>query len=358
FKSFVLSGFEVLAAQAQLNAGDADKAAAALEAFKKQGGTPDASYYYTLGGTRRLQGKSQEAYEAFLSAATENYPMAKDAARELHIKIKGTADGFEAAYEAKLRALPYEAEPFKAPAGWKGKAVLAELFTGSECPPCVAADLGFDGLIESYPAKYLAVLEYHLPIPRPDPMINAATGARQDYYGVGSTPTVFIDGEKDDSGGGTRPMAEAKFKQYKAAVDARVGAAPAVVLKLRATRSGDAVKVEYDLGQAAAGTEYRLALVQKEEPYKGSNGLALHKMIVRDLVAAGPGSRQASFDVAASERAADAYLTEFENTNTRFKGYKFPERHTGIDRTKLAVVLFAQDPATKKVLNAVVAEVR
>ena len=73
------------------------------------------------------------------------------------------------------RTLPFEPEAFKAPAGWKGKTVLAELFTGSECPPCVGADIAFDALIESIPAKYLAVLVYHLPIPRPDPMINPAT---------------------------------------------------------------------------------------------------------------------------------------------------------------------------------------
>jgi hypothetical protein len=285
FKSFVLTGFGVLLAQAQLNAGDANKAMAALETFRKEGGSPDAGYYYTLGGAYRLMGKTKEAYEAFLSAAAENHPTAKAAARELYVKLNGKEDGFAAAFEARLKALPYAAEPFKAPAGWKGKTVLAELFTGSECPPCVAADLGFDGLIETYPAKYLAVLEYHLPIPRPDPMINAATRARQDYYGIGSTPTVIIDGEKDTSGGGSRGMAGAKYKQYKAAIDAKLGAEPGVVLKLRAARSGDAVNVEYDLGPAAAGTEYRLVLVQKEEPYKGGNGLVVHKMIVRDLFA-------------------------------------------------------------------------
>ena len=37
--------------------------------------------------------------------------------------------------EAKLKALPFQPDAFKAPADWKGKAVLAELFTGSECPP-------------------------------------------------------------------------------------------------------------------------------------------------------------------------------------------------------------------------------
>jgi tetratricopeptide (TPR) repeat protein len=149
FKSFVVTGFGILVAQAQLNAGDAAKTIAALDAFKADGGTPDASYFYTLGGAHGLMGRTKEAYDAYLSAAAYNYPEALAAAKELYVKINGKADGFDAALEARLKALPYAPEPFKAPSGWKGKTVLAELFTGSECPPCVASDLGFDGLIES-----------------------------------------------------------------------------------------------------------------------------------------------------------------------------------------------------------------
>jgi len=291
--------------------------------------------------------------------AVEDYKGAKDKAKALYIKINGKPEGFEAQVEAKLKELPYQPEPFKPSADWKGRAVLAEIFTGSECPPCVGADLGFDGLIESYPSKYLVILEYHLPIPRPDPIMNPATKKRQDYYAVNSTPTVVIDGDKKMIGGGSRGMAESKFKEYKSEIDARVNAAPAVSLKAKAARAGDSVKVVCEIDKAVPGAEYYVVLVQNEEKYKGSNGIAFHKLVVRDLVVLDPaGAKQATFDLAASEQATDRYLTEFENTNTRFQGFKFPERHHKIDRQDLKVVFFAQEKEDQKVLNAVVADVK
>jgi len=359
FKSYFVTNFAIAVAQAYLNAGDVAQTVATLEAYKKNGGPSDGVYYYTLAGACEKLGKTREAYDAYLAAAVENYADATERAKALYAAVNGKSDGFEAVLEAKLKSLPYEPEPFKAPADWKGKTVLAELFTGSECPPCVGADLGFDGLIETCPIKYLAILEYHLPIPRPDPMMNPATKKRQDYYGVNSTPTVVIDGNKDTSGGGSRGMAEGKFKQYKAQIDPLLGAAPGTVLKARAARDGDTVKVEYDLGKPVTGAEYHVVLVQGEESYKGSNGLAVHKMVVRDIVDVDQAAaKKVSFDLTASERATDQYLTDFETTNPRFHGFKFPERHHKIDRARLAVVLFAQDLGTKKVLNAVVADVK
>jgi len=359
FKSFAVTSFGILTAQAHLNADQPAKALEALEAFRKEGGAAGTDYFYTLGGAYRTLGRTKEAYDAYLAAAVGGHDDALAAARELYLKMNGKSDGFEAALEAKAKEAPYDPGPFTAPTDWKGRTVLAELFTGSECPPCVAADLGFDGLIESYPGKYLAVLVYHLPIPRPDPMINAAAKARQEFYDVNSTPTVVIDGEKDMSGGGSRGLAEAKFRQYKAAIDAKLGSAPDAVLKVRASRFGDAVKVDFDAGGAVAGAEYHLVLVQGEEKYKGSNGLLVHKMVVRDLLTVEPGAgRTAAFDLAASEAQAGQYLTDFETTNRRFQGFKFAERHDKIDRSQLRIVFFAQDPASKKVLNAAVADVK
>lgn len=265
----------------------------------------------------------------------------------------------EEALEAKLKALPFRPEAFKAPADWKGKAVLAELFTGSECPPCVGADLGFDGLVESVPAKYLAILVYHLPIPRPDPMMNPATKTRQEVYGVNSTPTVFFDGANKMVGGGNRGLAEGKFAEYKAAVEPLLSAAPEVSLKVRASLAGDAVKAAYEFDRVVPGAEYHLVLVQAEQEHKGSNGLVSHKMVVRDLVTVDPAApKTATFDLAASEKATDAYLTEFEKTYTRVPNFKWAVRRNAIPRQGLKVVFFVQDKATRKVLNAVVTDVK
>ena len=55
-----------------------------------------------------------------------------------------------------------------------------EIFTGAECPPCVAADVGFDALLKSYKPTEFIGLQHHLHIPGPDPLTNADTVARAD----------------------------------------------------------------------------------------------------------------------------------------------------------------------------------
>ena len=52
-----------------------------------------------------------------------------------------------------------------------------ELFTGAQCPPCVAADVAFDVLEKTYKPADLVLIQYHLHIPGPDPLTNAASEA-------------------------------------------------------------------------------------------------------------------------------------------------------------------------------------
>ncbi|HSA97318.1 MAG TPA: hypothetical protein VLJ16_14805, partial [Acidobacteriota bacterium] len=358
-KTQVLNATELTVARAYLNAGDAGRASATLEAYRRAGGPASANYEYMVGGVRETTGRLQESYEAYLAAAVDNFEDAADRAKSLYVKIKGSSDGFEAALAAKVQALPFTPEPFKAPADWMGKVVLAELFTGSECPPCVAADIGFDALIETFPEKYLAVLVYHLPIPRPDPMMNPATEDRAGYYDVNSTPTVVIDGQKTASGGGNRAMAEGKYAEYRAAIEPLLSSLPALKPSVRAALAGDKVNVSFDPDQVIPEADYLLALVQASQEHKGSNGVVYHKMVVRDLLRVGPqGPRSASFDLAASEQKADQYLTDFEKSYTRVPNFKWPVRRNAIARTGLKVVFFVQDRASRKVLNAAVADVK
>jgi thiol-disulfide isomerase/thioredoxin len=357
FKSNILSAVELLTARAYLNAGDTDKAMASLEAYTKAGGTKSANYHYVRAGVLESTGKAAEALEAYLAAAAEEYADAGDKARRLYAGLHGSEDGFAEALAAKLKALPFPVEPFKSPAGWKGKTVLAELFTGSECPPCVGADLAFDGLIEAFPSRYLAVLVYHLPIPRPDPMMNPAAKIRADAYGVNSTPTVVVDGTDKSTGGGGRGAAEAKFAQYRNAIEPLLAAAPGLSLKASASLAGDTVKVQYDFDKTVAAADYLLVLVQEEQEHEGGNGIAFHKMVVRDLVVIDPAApKTAAFDLAASEKNADAYLTEFAK-GYRQPGFTWEVRRNAISRRGLRIVLFVQEKASGRVLNAVVAPV-
>ncbi len=343
-------------AQARLGQGKADKALETLGKYKDAGGPLTAAYSYYLAEARALQGRTEEALEGYLAAAVDNYKDSDAKARALWSKLRGTMDGFDARLEEKWRELPFHPESF-APAGeWKGKTVLAELFTGSECPPCVAADLGFDGLLEAGAPRYVAVLEYHLPIPRPDPLMNPATRKRQDYYGVSSTPSTFFDGENKSSGGGGKERAELKFKQYAGAIGTRAAGTPEVALGVVAARQDGLVRVDLTMDKIVPGAAYDLALVEKEVRYRGSNGIVFHKMVVRDFAVVTPAglTARAVFDLASSESRAVAHLEDFEKE----QAFRFKEKITAIDPSRLAVVFFVQDEATKKVLNAAYAEVK
>jgi thiol-disulfide isomerase/thioredoxin len=358
-KSQVLNAMRLTLARAYLNAGDAARAMEGLDAYRRAGGSLGSNYQYMLGGVRELTGRLQEAYEAYLAAAVDDFEASTARAKALYAKINGRTDGFEAALAAKVQALPFTPEAFKAPADWKGKVVLAELFTGSECPPCVAADIGFDGLIETFPEKYLAVLVYHLPIPRPDPMMNPATGARESYYGINSTPTVVIDGVKGTPGGGNRAMAEAKFAEYRSTVEPLLSSLPALTPKVKATLAGDRVGVTFDPDRIVPDAVYSIVLVQDVQEHKGGNGVAYHKMVVRELLAVDPkGPRTVAFDLVASEKAVDEYLTAFERSYTRTPDFKWAVRRNQLPRRGLKVVFFVQESVSRRVLNAAVADVK
>jgi hypothetical protein len=329
----------------------------ALQSYEKSGGLKDKTYYHALGRLNLMLGKDKEAYDAFFNAAVENYKDSLNRARELFRKLHGSLGGFDAALEAGQKQLPFLPVPVKPGSDWKGKTVLAELFTGSECLPCLAADLGFDGLLGTYDPKYLAVLEYHLPIPRPDPMINNASRERALYYGVQSTPVSCFDGKKASAGGGDRAMAREKYEAYMGEVATRLYDLPSVNLKVLATARGDSVEVEFEADKIGAGADYNLALVQAEEKFAGSNGIIFHKMVVRAFVTLDETALAAKryvIDVAAAEAAASDRLDRYE----RDASYTFPERHFKIARNMLKIVFFVQEKTSKEVLNAAVCDVK
>jgi thiol-disulfide isomerase/thioredoxin len=340
-----------------LNEGQVRKALDLLDRFKQEGGLADKGTYYALGRVYARLDRNKEAFDAYFEAAVENHRDSVDRARELYGKLHGGTQGFDALLEAKDREIPFRPLPYKPAAAWMGKTVLAELFTGSECPPCVAADLGFDGLIEAYGPKYVAVLKYHLPIPRPDPMMNHATRLRAQYYGVSSTPQAFFDGAKKTSGGGGRTVAEEKYRQFSEEVNALVSGAPAVKLDVKAALKDDSVVVEFKADKTGPGADFNLALVQTEEKFRGGNGVVFHKMVVREFVTLDEAALQAgsfAISIPASEAAAAERVSIYEQEMS----FTFPEKHSRIDRSRLWVVFFAQEKISKEVLNAAISEVK
>ena len=129
---------------------------------------------------------------------------------------------------------------------------------------------------------------------------------------------------------------------------------PEIKLQISASLIGDIVKITYQADKVLNNVDFNIALVQKEEKYSGSNGIVFHKLVVREFINVRPESSPVSINITESEQAAAKHLLDFEEE----RSFKFPEKHFKIDRSQLRVVFFIQDQESKKVYNAVVADVK
>src|SRR5262249_22228458 len=158
--------------------------------------------------------------------------------------------------------------------------------TGAQCPPCVGADLAFEGLGKTYKTSEVVLLQYHLHIPRPDALASPDTLARAKYYEdkVAGTPTIFFNGRPAVEGGGGRGAAEALYREYRQVIDPLLAGAAKGQLAATATRINDKVAIEAKILDVVAksGDKLRLrfALVEPWARYAGSNGLTYHSHVV------------------------------------------------------------------------------
>lgn len=349
-----------------------DEAGDALKrAVQISGRDGDGETQLFLGKFYEVKKQDDLALEAYLKATDKGSPLdTKTSLERLYVKRYGSLASLDKTLDEKYRARGVGFDPghYTRPAAAEPvRVVLAELFTGAECPPCVAADLAFDGMGERYSSSAIAVLVYHLHIPAPDPLANADAVARAKYYATDATPTAVFDGMSKTSGGGDRSMAQASFGEYTNIVDKRLATAPLAVLNLKADVKANMLGVsgEAKLLPAAADrashVAMHVALAESDVRYLGSNGVRFHNLVVRKLLdgpqgtlfdpTKGTASIAQSIELTAVGGLLNEYLSDYEKTK---KAVKFKERPTTVDASKLVVVAFVQDDKTKEVLQAVV----
>jgi tetratricopeptide (TPR) repeat protein len=358
--------------RAYLNDGKTEQAEKALkEAHGFDPGAPGPSR--GLAELAEKSGNFQEAlrYEiaAFITNRSSEEPRSRTKLEELYRKTHGgSLDGLDAVLDAeytKASPNPIEPKPYHPAGAQPDRTVLAELFTGSGCPPCTAADLAFDAAGERYPSQDLAILVYHLHIPRPDPMTNPSTQARATFYSTGSTPTYMIDGEKNQGGGG-RDYANLLYNGVNSRIADEIGKPAEASIKLSASLENNTVKTEavVDKIKSDAKTlKLQIALVEDTVRYSGENGIRFHNMVVRSLggeksegfevKAGGAANIKQQFDLAAISKELKKSLDDYEAAGHRGEEFTFTEKKYQIEQTNLSVVAFVQDPETKHVLQAV-----
>jgi hypothetical protein len=292
----------------------------------------------------------------------------------LYTKVHGSDVGLSAELD-KLYVEKFP-NPVKAAPARTDRMALAELFTGSGCPPCVAADLAWDGLIEHYGPDVLATLEFHANIPQPDPMVVAGGDVRRLYYKVPGVPTIVVDGVSK-VGGGARDGSPKTYDEYVAMIDKALGTPAQAAVSVHASTDGKTVKVTATASKIATGAKdvrMHVVLAEREIHFTGENGVRFHSYVVRGVAApkgeVGTGfpitnltdatSVEYTFDLAAIRedltKTLAAEMKKRRDTETTAgtpaRDYR-AEGHarTDIDPNALIVVAYVQD-ADKHVLQA------
>lgn len=277
---------------------------------------------------------------------------------------RAAADKIDAELDAEYKKEGIGFTPEKY-AGRKNKdanrVCVFELFTGAMCPPCVGADLAFDGLEDAYTPKELVMLQYHQHVPGPDPMTNPDTLARWDYYKskfpqqVRGVPTSIFDGKPQGGTGAFRPDAQKKFDEYKAIIDATLEKTTDVTVTGTVRVDGGEVKVDATVARADGAT-VRIVLAEEEVRYLGGNGIRLHHMVVRSMFGKGEGWKvadlkggkaTASLKLDDLKKSLAGYMDTYHKETNKFSN---PDRPLKFEHLK--VIVLVQNDETGEILNA------
>lgn len=139
--------------------------------------------------------------------------------KEKHGSTEGMDEFLAEAYDKELLSFvdpPVASTPEDA----DKHVVLVELFTGSRCPPCVAADVGLEGIEKTYSQSQVIALRYHVHVPGHDPLTNEDSEARfHNYYKAAGTPTMFVDGHTLSGVAGFMPNSPQTYRGLRNAID-------------------------------------------------------------------------------------------------------------------------------------------
>jgi hypothetical protein len=282
--------------------------------------------------------------------------------KALNERIEKIETALDAEYEKT--ALPFEPEEVE-PRNTPGKRVaVVELFTGAQCPPCVSADLAFDGLLKTYAPSDAIFLQYHLHIPAPDPLTNADAEKRSEFYGddVGGTPSMFLNGKPTPPMGGFRQHGKERYEAMRELVDKALKAESRVEIKVDVSRKADRIDVVASVSEIekpSPDLRLRLVLVEDVVRYPGNNGIRLHHHVVRSFPGGVDGlpvknasaEQKARIDLLQLTKQLEDYLIESNKDNP----FLDSERPLKLDHLK--VVAFLQNDVTKEILQAVQVDV-
>ncbi len=314
------------------------------------------------------QGKNLDAVEAYLHAYVGGGSnQARSTARTLYRKQKGSMEGFHELLDQVYAEQPPLFDPGRFEGGHSGPALVAELFTGAQCGPCQSADYAFDGLIARFPENAVNILEYHVHVPGPDPMTSPDTLARARFYKIRSTPVALFSGTDQRPGGGPKTLAEMAFRQYLDVINAQLKPGERARVDLQVKSEADAISISGKVAvpSSVAPTDdlrLHIALVERAVHYTGSNGVHIHRNVVRKLLNGSEGTRitgpEFEFKQTGSISVIEGEIKQYLDDLTKEWETGFNDPPISLNRDGLAVAAFVQNAQTHQILGSVMVPVK
>lgn len=289
-----------------------------------------------------MKNSGQQGYAAFARVFHQQRGDQADLLAELQDQADGRVPSFQ--------PLPRQPGSFTK----TGRRVLVELFTGAMCPPCVAADAACDALTELYDGDEVVLLQWHLPIPAPEPLVAQVSLDRAEQCSIRGTPTVIVAGGERIVGGGKADAIADLFGRYRPLIDAELKQAPELRLDGRAGIDGDVVSFSVGIdGAPSASLRLHAVLTEDVIAFPGKNGMLFHHHVARARLTPAGGLAlagatmplQGSCKLSAVRGELDQLVSGFETEQA------FLVRPVEPDPSRLAVVCFVEDPATGHVLQ-------
>lgn len=265
------------------------------------------------------------------------------------------------AAEYTKSTLKFDTPEFKGRKAKSDRVALVELFTGSECPPCVAVDIAFDGLLKTYKPTDVVVLQYHVHVPGADPLTSPEGMERAvRLYGERLTaPSVQVNGKSVARGGGAAADAGKKYAELTEAINAELEKTPTAKIALATAKDEKGVKVTAkvtDLEKPGEKITLRFAVTEETVRYPGGNGVRFHHHVVRAMPGGVKGFAltKKEQEQAVVVNADDIRKELIKSLDELVKeGGEFSRSERPLTLKNLKVVAFIQDDGTGEVLNAV-----
>jgi len=239
---------------------------------------------------------------------------------------------------------------------------LVELFTGTGCPPCVAADVAFESLGRTFKSSDVVLLQYHRHVPSPDPLANPDSEDRARYYAATGTPFIFIGGKEFVRDGGPRQKGPDLFEQCRGAIETQLKQKCPAKIGLIAKRDDDQIAIEVKLSDVEPSEKLRLrlALVEEKVRFTGLNGVRLHHSVVRAMPGGVSGvvvpeaemTHRVTVSVGELKESLASYLTDFEKQFSQENNVSFEFPARPLDLAHLGVAAFLQNDETQEVIQA------